>query len=144
MEFYKVLPDARRVVTDGAGLISNVEVLALTDTLVSKDAGKVFSLQGATDGAAINLPAVETGFNCRFIVGAAFATTDWTIVATTNVVQGGAIVNSVFVAASNENTISLVASAESVGDYIDINSDGTNYYVSGVGALAGSITFTVV
>ena len=142
MEFYKVLADGRRAVTDGAGLISNVEVLTVATTLVSEDAGKVFSLQGATDGAAIALPVVESGFNARFYVGAAFATTNWTIVATTNVIQGSANVNSVSVLAANENTISFVATAETVGDYIDIESDGTNYFVSGVGAAAGGVTFT--
>ena len=83
-------------------------------------------------------------FKARFIVGLAFATTNWTVVAATSVIQGGAIVDSTFVAASDENTISFVASAEAVGDYVDIVSDGTNWYDNGVGSGAGSITFTDV
>ena len=45
---------------------------------------------------------------------------------------------------SNVNTISFVESAESLGDYVDIVSDGTNFYVSGSAVTAGSITLTVV
>jgi len=118
--------------------------LAVATTLTASDSAKVFTLSAST-GKAITLPSVAVdGFNARFIVGAVFATTNFTIVAPTSIIQGGAIVNSVFVPASNENTISFVASAETIGDYIDIVSDGTNFYVNGVGALAGSITFTAV
>ena len=120
------------------------ETIALATTLTNADSGKVFTLSAAA-GKVINLPSVAVdGFNAKFIVGSAFATTNFTIVSPTQVIQGGAHVNSVFVPASNENTISFVASAETIGDYIDIVSDGTNYYVNGFGALTGSITFTVV
>ena len=78
----------------------------------------------------------------KFIVGGAFAATDWTIVAATNVIYGGAIVNSVNIPAATENTISLVASAETIGDWVEIVCDGTNWYATGVGTSAGSITFT--
>jgi hypothetical protein len=120
------------------------ETIALAKTLGTGDSSKVFTLSAAA-GKVITLPSVAVdGFTAKFVVGAVFATTNFTIVAPTAVIQGGAIVNSVFVPASNENTISFVASAETVGDYINIVSDGTNYYVEGAGALAGSITFTAV
>ena len=120
------------------------ETLAAAKTLGSGDSGKVFTLSAAT-GKAITLPSVAVdGFNAKFVVGAVFATTNFTIVAPTAVIQGGANVNSVFVPAANENTISFVATAETVGDYINIVSDGTNYYVDGFGAGTGSITFTAV
>ncbi len=118
--------------------------VSLAKTLTSSDSGGMFVLN-ATAGKVLTLPSVAVdGFNCKVIVGAAFATTNFTVVSPTAKIQGGAIVNSVFVPAVDENTISFVASAESVGDYIEIVSDGTNYYVSGVGALAGSVTFTAV
>ena len=124
--------------------VNRTNTLAVATTLTNSDSGKVFTLS-ATTGKVITLPSVAIdGFNAKFVVGSAFATTNFTVVAPTQVIQGGAIVNSVFVPAGNENTISFVASAETIGDYIDIVSDGTNYYVSGAGALAGSITFTAV
>lgn len=122
----------------------DTNTIAVATALTQSDSGKVITLN-ASAGKAITLPSVAVdGFNIKFIIGAVFATTNFTIVAPTSVIQGGAIVNSVFVPASNENTISFVATAETIGDFVEIVSDGTNFYVSGVGALAGSITFTAV
>jgi len=121
-----------------------IQTVAAAVTLTDSDSGKVLILNAAA-GKVVTLPSVAVaGFNVKVVVGAAFATTNFTVVAPTAKIQGGSIVNSVFVPAADENTISFVASAESVGDYVDLVSDGTNYYVSGVGALAGSVTFTSV
>ena len=110
--------------------------------LTQGDSGKDFTLS-ASEGAEIELPAVaKKGFKARFTVGNAFATTNWTIVSATNVIQGSADVNSTLVPASNENTISFVATAETIGDFVEIHSDGTNFYAYGIGASAGAITFT--
>jgi len=111
-------------------------------TLTEFDSGKEFTLS-ASAGAQITLPAVaKKGFKAKFTIGSAFATTNWTVVSATNVIQGSADVNSTLVPASNENTISFVATAETVGDYIELYSDGTNFYAYGIGASAGAITFT--
>lgn len=123
-----------------AATLTPTEAVALT----AAQSGTVVYLNAAA-GFAITLPALAAGWRFRFITGAAFATTNFTIVSpgSANIIQGGAIVNSVLVPAANEDTISFVASAETLGDYIDVECDGTNIYVSGVGAAAGSITFTV-
>lgn len=117
----------------GYGFTENriVRIVTGAVTLTQADTGSDLVLNAAA-GAAVTLPALTKGFNARIIVGAGFATTNWTVVSSTNVIQGGAVVNSTFVPAANENTISFVASAETVGDYVDITCDGTNYYVSGV------------
>jgi len=124
-----------------AGQECRVETIAAARTLNAADSGKVFILSAAA-GAAITLPAAKSGTTYKFIVASLFATTNWTIVAAANVIEGGAIVNSAFVAADDENTISLVASAETIGDFVELISDGSKWYASGVGAAAGSITFT--
>lgn len=118
-----------------------VDVTAAT-TLTIANSGQILILKAAA-GAAISLPAVTAGkWNFRIITGLAFATTAWTVVSTTSVIQGGADVNSTFVPAANENTITFVASAETLGDYVDLVCDGTNIYVSGAATAAGAITFT--
>lgn len=132
--------DANGNVTD----LSNADNVVIVDTartLTKADSGKVFILKAAA-GVAVTLPTPIAGFKAKFVVGLAFATTNFTVVAATNVIQGGADVNSTFVPAANENTISFVASAETLGDYVEITSDGTNFYVNGVGTAAGAITFT--
>jgi len=143
MGYYKLLSDGTRVLADGNGLLERVEDITAAKTLRIEDSGRTFVLKSAT-GVEITLPAKASGLCYKFKVGLAFATTDFTIVADSNVIQGGAIVNSVFVPASNENTISFVASAESLGDVITLECDGTNWYAEGIGALVGSITFTAV
>jgi hypothetical protein len=121
------------------------ETLTGATTLTAEDSGKVFILNAAA-GAQVTLPAVAdaAGQNYRFIVGALFATTAWTIKAASNKIQGGVIVNSVNVPAADENTITFSASADTIGDFVELNCDGTNWYVFGLGTSAGAITLTVV
>lgn len=143
MEFYIIDSSGNKVPFHGGGNLKKERIIAAATTLTMADSGSVLSLKAAA-GAAITLPAVATskGFTARVYVGLAFATTNWTLVATTNIIQGGAIVNSVYVPGVNENTVSFVATAETVGDYVDIDCDGVTYFINGVGALAGSITYT--
>lgn len=143
MRYYITLADGTLVPADSKGLLVRNEDITAVKTLTEEDSGKVFTLNAA-EGVAITLPALEKGLEYEFIVGAVFATTDFTIVSSTNVIQGGSIVNSVFVPAANENTISFVATAETLGDKVRLICDGTNWYAEGVGAGAGSITFTAV
>ena len=125
------------------GLVRPVVVVTAATTLTIDDSGKLFSLQAAA-GAQITLPAVATsaGFKAKFVVGLAFATTAWTIKAATNKIQGGAIVNSTFVPGADENTITFAHAAETLGDFIELECDGTNWYANGVATAVGGITFT--
>jgi hypothetical protein len=136
--------------SDAAGNVSflstaeNIVDVTAAKALTIADSGKVFVLKAAA-GAAITLPSAAAGkWNFRFVTGLAFATIAWTVTATSQVIQGGAIVNSAFVPAANENVITFVATAETLGDFLDVYSDGTNIYVSGVATAAGAITFTAV
>lgn len=134
-----------QVTNDVERQLAVTEVLTGATTLTAEDSGKVFLLK-ASAGAQITLPAVATsnGFRFKFIVGQAFATTDWTVKAASNVIEGSVLVNGAHVAGVNENTISFVASAEAVGDFVELVSDGANWYVNGSGVAAGSITLTAV
>ena len=118
-----------------------VSTIAAAKTLIAGDSGNTFILSAAA-GAAIALPTLQAGLNFKFIVGSAFATTDWTIVSSTNVTEGNVVVAGAHVAGANENTVSFVASAESIGDYVEYVCDGTSWFVSGSGVTSGSITFT--
>ena len=133
------------VTNDTERQLANVEAVTGATTLTAEDSGKVFILKAAA-GAQITLPAVATsaGLRFKFIVGLAFATTDWTIKAATNVIEGSVLVNGAHVAGVDENTISFVASAESIGDFAELVCDGTNWYVNGSGVSAGAITLTAV
>ena len=117
------------------------DVIAAVTTLTAATSGTSYDLTAAA-GAAVTLPALEAGLNFRFVVGSAFATTNWTVVSTTNVINGNALVAGAHVAGASENTISFVASAESVGDWVDLYCNGTLWFAKGSGVTTGSITFT--
>ena len=125
--------------------VLETQVISSATTLSAADSGKLLSLNAAA-GAQISLPAVASsaGLNFRFQVQALFATTAWTIVAATAVIQGGAIVNSVNVASANRNTITFATAADTIGDFVQLTCDGVNWYVSGIGHTAAAITFTTV
>lgn len=133
------------VTNDTERQLAVVETIAVATTLTAKDSGKVFILK-ASAGAQITLPAVATsaGLRFKFIVGQLFATTDWTVKALSNAIEGSVLVNGAHVAGVDENTISFVASAEAIGDFAELVCDGTNWYVNGSGVAAGSITLTAV
>lgn len=133
------------VTNDVERQLAKVEAVTGAVTLTAEDSGKVLILK-ASAGAQITLPAVATsaGLRFKFIVGQLFATTNWTVLAASNVIEGSVLVNGAHVAGVNENTISFVASAESVGDFAELVCDGTSWYVNGSGVSAGSITLTAV
>jgi hypothetical protein len=133
------------VTNDEERQLAVVETVAVATTLTAEDSGKVFILKAAA-GAQITLPAVATsaGLRFKFIVGQLFATTDWTVKALSNAIEGSVLVNGAHVAGVDENTISFVASAESIGDFAELVCDGTNWYVNGSGVSAGAITLTAV
>jgi len=45
---------------------------------------------------------------------------------------------------ADENTITFSATAETIGDFVELKCDGSNWYVFGFGTAAGAITLTVV
>jgi hypothetical protein len=133
------------VTNDTERQLAVVEAVTGATTLTAEDSGKVLILK-ASAGAQITLPAVATsaGLRFKFIVGQLFATTDWTVKALSNAIEGSVLVNGAHVAGVDENTISFVASAEAIGDFAELVCDGTNWYVNGSGVAAGAITLTAV
>ena len=127
---------------DVTRIFEDVETLAAAQTLTAADSGKTFILSAAA-GATIMLPALKAGVHFKFIIGSAFATTDWIIdSAEGDNIEGLLIVNGASVVASGEDQINFVNSAETVGDHVEFACDGTNWYVTGAGNSAGSITAT--
>lgn len=119
----------------------DIETITGAKALTASDCGKTFILKAAT-GAEITLPAAFSGFNCKFIVGLDFITTAWTVVAPTKKIQGTVIVNGASVLGENEDIITFAFAAETIGDHVELISDGTDYFVSGVASAAAGITLT--
>ena len=128
---------------DGVNINAAVETVTGDKTLTEIESGKVFALDG-TVGADIVLPTAKAGLKYRFIVATSFATSNWTVATATalGIIQGLAVVNGATVAAAGEDSINFAFGAETVGDWIEVICDGTNWYANGQAAGAGGITFT--
>ena len=124
------------------------ESITAVKTLVAADSGMTFGLNAAA-GVAITLPSLAdmpAGWTCRFRVETAFATSDWVVTAPAAIMIGG--VNELEVDTANDGpsttsgtTITFELGFETVGDYIDLQSNGTNIYLVGQTVLDGGISF---
>lgn len=119
------------------------EVVTATNVITAAESGKVFFLNSATEFVS-TLPAPVAGAYFKFIVKAAPSGASYTVVTTggANIIQGAAEVANSAVAAIDEDTITFTDGAAAVGDWVEVVSDGTNWYVSGHGVAATAIAFT--
>ena len=122
--------------------VDSVQTITGATTLTKDDSGKILFLNAA-GGATVTLPAVRAGLRFKFVVAAAFATTNWVIAsAEGDNIDGSAEVAGAVVVAGAEDQVNLVATAESLGDRVELVSDGNQWFVNGIAALTGGITFT--
>lgn len=135
------IPDQSGTVVLVSGLASGPTVSALTATtaLANSDCGKVLLLNSATEFVT-TLPAITGTSGCTFriIVKAAPAAASYTVVtaASANIIEG-----QVASAEDAAGSVSTTADSDTItfadglaikGDYVDLISDGTNWYISGM------------
>jgi len=113
-------------VSVGAGSIESITAAKVIDY---EDNGKTFILNGA-NGVAVTLPAPKSGQKYSFVMGALF-TTDYVFTATGAIIEGNVMEAGAIQAVSGATTITLEDGAESLGDYFDLISDGTNWFIRG-------------
>ena len=115
-------------------------------TVLASDSNKSFILD-ASAGVAITLPSASDmgeGWHCRFIIGTAFDTSNYVITTTAAVMKGG--INELEVDTSDDGpvtvggtTIDFVHSLETIGDYVDLECDGTTIFIKGQTKLDGGV-----
>lgn len=122
------------------------EVVTTTNVIGAGETGKTFYLN-AVGGFTSTLPAPALGLRFKFIVKA--APTGASYVITTN---GGANVlfgkvleraGTAGVAGAAQDTFNFVVNQAIVSDYIEVESDGTNWYLHGMVDVAAGATFAV-
>jgi len=128
------------------GPSSIVTIEAITALTREAHDGKTLILNAAA-GKAITLPAVATssGIKFMFILGAVYATDDWTITSPEgDNIEGAIMVASTVVDANAADVITFDASAaaENVGDWVSLDCDGTYWYVDGRALATASITIS--
>ena len=125
-----------------------IESLITTEALAAADSGKILMLNLAA-GFTTTLPSVSdagAGWYVRFVIGTNCTSNDYIITektsADTNVIISQ--INEIETDTGQEGPtstghtlITIPNATDTVGDFIDIFCDGTNFYATGQGALDG-------
>ena len=118
----------------------DLKTVALTGaaTLTAAQSGTTFVIK--TTGATYTLPAVSnTGWNARFVVGAAFDTANAIIdSAEGDNVEGTLIVAGAVVDCAAVDQINFISDGENIGDYVEVYSDGTQWLIGDSGVLSSA------
>jgi len=128
------------------GATKYVELTAAS-TLTAADSGKVYLLNSATEFAT-TLPLPAIGLNFEFIVKAAPASASYTVLtsASANIIHGvvttGEDAAGSVATAAAADTITFVDAKAIIGDRVKVESDGTNWYITGFCAVQDGITTT--
>jgi len=132
---------------DAVRIFQKTETISAARTLTAADSGTVFILD-ASAGKTVTLPALKDGLRFKFIVGAAFATDNWIIDSAEGDNIDGIIADMgstvAGIPAAGEDQINFVASAEGIGDWVELVCDYGNsqWLVSGACRTNGGITVT--
>lgn len=127
---------------------ANCEVVTATNVITAAESGATFFLNSATEFAS-TLPAPALGLRYKFIVAAAPSGASYTVLtnASANVIIGG--INELEVDTGDDgpysnaaDTITFVDSVSVVGDWCEVISDGTSWFLTGQANADGGITVT--
>lgn len=124
----------------GAGLNLFEDTTTATGALTLTTADADQTVYISTTGAAYTLPAVASsnGVSFRFVVGAAFSTNAVITSAEGDNIEGALIVAGAVVDCDANDVITFVADGENLGDFVEIRSDGTKWFIGASGALTAS------
>jgi hypothetical protein len=122
---------------------ASTEIVTTTNVIAATESGKTFFLNSATAFVS-TLPAPAAGLKFKFVITTQPTSGNHTVVtnAGANVIEGMCDVNSTLVLASNEDSINIVQNTAIIGDWFEVISDGTSWFVHGDSGAAGGITFT--
>lgn len=115
------------------------EIVTAAKTLTAKDSGKTFIITGT--GYTITLPAPLAGASYRWVCQATFGT-DFVVSGGDSLIFGACDVNSARVNWTGASLVRLNEDKETIGDWFELWSDGTNWYVDGFGEIAASLEAT--
>jgi hypothetical protein len=117
-------------ITAGLNYYRPVVDLTADTTVTVAQTNTVFNMGTAGVDVTLPAPTVAAGVNYRFLVSAAFATTDMTIISgTADLISGSLIVAGAVVACDLADIITIAAANEDVGDFIDLYSNGVNWMI---------------
>lgn len=126
--------------------VGAAETRTAANELTAAESGKTIFLNSATEFAT-TLPAPAVGLRFKFVVAAAPSGASYTVVTngSANIIKGSVSSADLNAAsdsaiATGADTITFVDSKAIVGDWIEVVSDGTNWYLSGCCSVFDAIT----
>lgn len=126
-------------ITAGLNYFKPVLTPTVDTTLTVAQTGSIVNLGTAGVDVTLPSPTAANGVHYRFVVSAAFATTDITIVSgTADLIEGSLIVAGAVVACDAADLITIAAANEDIGDFIEIYSNGTKWMVGANQAMTAS------
>jgi hypothetical protein len=132
------------VVTTASLVAANYETVITTNVITASETGKTFFLN-LVGGFTSTLPVPALGLKYRFVVQTA-PTTAYIILtnAVANIIHGSIAtpedaLGAVSVVAAAD-TINFVANLAVIGDWCEVESDGTNWYISGMSFVQDGMT----
>lgn len=122
------------------------EAMSAADTITTAECGKTFYIGGDPE-YDLTLPTAGSCAGCvmRFVLTAAPSGANYRVEtgnSLENIIYGSVVVDGAAVPGVQEDSINFVDGAAAIGDWAEIRGDGTNWYLSGMGEAAGSITLT--
>ena len=128
--------------------VQATETVTATNVITAAESGKTFFLSSATEFVS-TLPAPAAGLHFKFIVAAAPSGASYTVVTSgsSNIIVGAFASSadaggSMDSEASGGDTISFVDGQAAVGDWVEVISDGTKWYATGISADEDALTIT--
>lgn len=129
-------------------MLRDYETVTAANTIGYDECGTTFFLSSATEFAS-TLPAPEAGCYFKFVVKAAPSGASYTVVTngSANILIGGINENEVDTGDdgpydADGDTITFADGVAVVGDYVEVVSDGTSWYLTGQANADGGITVT--
>lgn len=128
-----------QVMQGGGGVVAQTA----DRTLTAEDNGKTFVLADAAPGNITLPPVAESaGFKIKVITGFAITSAAAIISAEGDNMEGAMMVASTVVTVDAADQINFVQTAENIGDWVTVESDGTYWYVDGRALTTGALTAT--
>lgn len=129
-----------------ADISANSEVVTTTNVIAAAEAGTTYFLDAAA-GFVSTLPAPALGMQFKFVVKTAPTGGAYTVVtnSSSNIIKGGLneSATSTGPVDTDADTITFAANVALPGDWVNVMSDGTNWYLVGGNAAADNgITLT--
>jgi glycerol kinase len=121
--------------------VEKYQAITIGETYTMADSGKTIKVSGT--GGTVTLPAPTEGFNIKFVTTGGLTSANTVIAGgTADVMEGSIIVAGAVVDVDAADQLNFVHTADNLGDFVEIISDGSNYYVSGNALNSGGITAT--